>query len=63
MIDLIIVAYLLSAPDQCKPHIMRVPGTMQACARSSLQFIAQWTEDHPGWQIKRIECREFEREA
>jgi len=59
MIELLIIACLSSSPDQCRPHVVPTPGSNLECMMSALQSVAQWAGDHPGWTIKRIECREY----
>lgn len=63
MIELLIIACLSSSPDQCMDHIIPTDGTEIECVMSAMLSVAQWSGDHPGWTVKRIECRPYERAA
>jgi hypothetical protein len=63
MIDLIIVACLLASPAECRDHIVTDVGSVPTCQFSSMLTVAKWAGDHPRWQVKRFQCREFERES
>lgn len=60
MIELVIIACLAG---NCRPHIIPTDGTVVQCAATSIQSVARWAVDNPGWKIMRIECRAYGRDV
>lgn len=56
MIDLIILACLVSAPDQCRSYTAGQGKTLHACQAQAMLTAARWAGDHPAYEIKRIIC-------
>jgi hypothetical protein len=57
MIDLIIIACLLSSPERCHEDIITTDGTLMACQSSSIASVVRWQRSHPEWRVSRMECR------
>lgn len=56
MIDLIIMACLISAPDQCQPHRIPWDGSLFTCGLYGQAEAAKWQNEHPKWRFKRYRC-------
>lgn len=58
MLAIIISACLVADPGICKDY--RVPINqdfdLTKCAMYAPPHFAQWSEEHPGWQVKRWHC-------
>ncbi len=57
--ELIVIACLLSAPDECRPHRLRLTldGMDPAqCLYSSYPRIARWQVMHRKWKVKSWHC-------
>jgi hypothetical protein len=63
MIDLVLLACLISQPNQCREHIISSEGSKAACMQTSIMTLARWAGDHPGWHIEEFRCEEFSRDA
>ncbi|VVT19663.1 hypothetical protein [Rhizobium sp. EC-SD404] len=63
MIDLVVLACLISQPDHCRQHIITAEGSTRACMQSSIMTLARWAGDHPGWHIETFRCEEFGQDA
>jgi len=58
-LEIIIVACLASAPDDCREHRMRLGlqgGDAAQCAYGSPPRVSSWALAHPGWTIKSWRC-------
>ena len=57
--ELIVVACLLSAPEECRTHHLRLTlrgGDPALCVRSSPARIARWQSLHRKWRVKSWSC-------
>lgn len=58
MLAIILSACMANDPGVCKDY--KIPLNVDIdptrCAMDAPPHFAQWTEDHPGWQIKRWRC-------
>lgn len=60
MIEFILVACLSGAPDDCRTETrLLAEMTLIQCMTSTQFLAADWAKDHPGWQVQRHSCREF----
>lgn len=59
MLTIVISACLLSDPNVCKEYKLPLDGDMDTtqCAMFAPPFLANWSNDHPQWQVKRWVCR------
>ncbi len=60
MIELFFVTCLMSAPQTCQERSMtdlEQKGVM-SCLMAAQPQLAQWSEEHPGHQVKRWSCRQ-----
>ena len=58
-IELIIVACLATAPDDCREHRLRLTiqgGDPAGCMYSSPPRVARWLVMHPKWQLRSWRC-------
>jgi hypothetical protein len=56
VIDLIILACLISAPDQCRHYTAGQGETIHACQAQAMVTAALWSSQHPAYEIRRIVC-------
>ncbi len=57
MIELLFVACLASAPDQCENKALQFSDiTPRACMMGAQPQLAQWSNQHPKWIIKGWKC-------
>jgi hypothetical protein len=59
MIELVILACLMSDPTSCQDVPLKFSHdatSMRECAMSSQIEGARWAGDHPEWQIKKMSC-------
>jgi hypothetical protein len=58
MIAIILSACMANQPAVCRDY--RIPLHANAdpthCAAHAPPYFAQWSNEHPGWQIKRWRC-------
>ncbi len=59
MIAIILSACMANDPNVCKDY--KIPlsdqvSDINSCAMDAPPHFAQWSEEHPGWQIKRWRC-------
>ncbi|MEM0922081.1 MAG: hypothetical protein AAGI13_03495 [Pseudomonadota bacterium] len=57
--ELIVIACLLSAPQECREHRLRLTldgGDAGQCMYSSPPRIARWQEMHRKWKVKSWYC-------
>ncbi|MEL7139730.1 MAG: hypothetical protein AAFW01_04135 [Pseudomonadota bacterium] len=57
--ELILVACLLSAPETCKEHRLRLTltgGDAAQCMYSSPPRVARWQVMHQNWKVQRWYC-------
>jgi hypothetical protein len=57
--EIVLTVCLLSQPANCKDE--RIYGVVQTsdafrCALESVQYMAQWMNDHPGYQVVKWRC-------
>ena len=58
MIQLVIVACMLSNPTVCREKAdFDPPPFLMTCVVGALRAAAEWVNEHPGWFVKRTECR------
>lgn len=59
MLAIFITACMISDPNVCKEYKINLSDEVTDtthCAMSAAPHLAPWTEEHPGWQIKRWRC-------
>jgi hypothetical protein len=58
MIELMLIACLLSEPQRCQQHFVPTEASlsMMECIVSGQIRLAQWHQEHPGWFIHRWVC-------
>ncbi len=56
---IILSACLIAEPASCKDFKLGIDGEMDSthCAMYAPPFFAQWSEEHPGWVVKKWQCR------
>lgn len=58
MLSIILSACLVTNPGYCRDF--RIPLDSAAdtrhCAMAAPPYFAQWTEEHPQWQVRRWRC-------
>lgn len=57
------VACLGAAPDRCRTVELPWDGTLMTCMLFGQHAAAAWTNDHPGWALRRGYRCESGREA
>lgn len=58
MIELLFVACLSTAPDECREQsLLYTDVTPMACMMGAQPQLAEWTNQHPGYTIERWKCR------
>jgi hypothetical protein len=58
MMELIFVVCLSSDPTACDRKAMQFSDmSMMACVVCAQPVLAQWTNEHPGWDIQRWVCQ------
>jgi hypothetical protein len=58
-IEIVIVACLAAAPEECREHRLRLTisgGDAAQCLYSSPPRIARWQIMHPAWKLKSWRC-------
>lgn len=60
MMAIILSACLVADPNQCKDFKIPVEVTedmeLGMCTQIAPPYFAQWSEEHPAWQIRRWKC-------
>jgi hypothetical protein len=59
MIELIVIACLVSEPSRCQDVALKYSHeatSMRECAMSGQIEAARWSGDNPDWQVKRMSC-------
>lgn len=60
MIEFILVACLSGTSDDCRTETRLLTDlTLIQCITSSQFLVADWANNHPGWQVQRHSCRVF----
>jgi hypothetical protein len=57
--ELIVIACLLSAPDDCRAHRLRLSlegGNVAHCIYRSPPRVAQWQAMHQNWKVRSWHC-------
>lgn len=60
MIELVLLACLVDSPDRCKDVALTYSAdavTPMQCLMGAQPHIAQWSETHPNWQVRRWSCQ------
>jgi hypothetical protein len=59
MIELVVLACLASAPDQCRNERIGIAEdtSTKACEAASIMEAAKWAGEHPKYVIRGITCR------
>jgi hypothetical protein len=58
MIELIFVACLVSAPEQCENKALQFTDiTPMACMMGAQPQLAQWANQHPKWRVASWKCK------
>ena len=59
MVELLVIACLVSDPTTCQTHDLGAfDGSLNACVMGAIPRVAQWSGDHPKWSTVRIMCVE-----
>jgi hypothetical protein len=57
---LFFVACLSTHPTTCEDKALQfVDISMMACMIGGQPLLAQWVNEHPGWEIERWSCRQI----
>jgi hypothetical protein len=58
MISIVISACLMSDPKVCKDYKIQLgeDAQLDKCAEHAPPYFVPWSEEHPGWQIKKWRC-------
>ena len=58
MMAIILSACLLSDPSVCRDYKIQIQEDVDAvtCALYAAPYFVPWSDEHPGWQIKRWHC-------
>ncbi len=58
MMTIILSACLVSDPGTCRDFRLPIDGYWNTtqCAMYAPPFFARWSNQHPGWEIKRWRC-------
>ena len=57
MIQLVLLACLLKAPDRCESYqVPTEPMTLMMCAVTGQALVVQWAEEHPVWHVRSWRC-------
>lgn len=58
MIELVLTACLLAAPDRCEQRYIEtaLPMSLFECMVTSQQHLVRWREQHPNWRVARWSC-------
>lgn len=56
MIELVILACLISNPTDCRPPRIPFDGGLFQCGIFGQADVAKWQTEHPKWRFKRYRC-------
>lgn len=58
MLAIIVSACLTADPNVCRDYKIQIQEDFdsQTCALHAPPYFVPWSEEHPGWQIKRWRC-------
>lgn len=58
MIELVVLACLMAAPDRCEQQRVATaePLSLMECMVTSQQFLVRWREQNPSWSVRRWSC-------
>ncbi|CAH2605033.1 conserved protein of unknown function [Rhodovastum atsumiense] len=58
LVDLILLACLLTDPGICREHhvLLQSTASLRSCTMQAPAFLAQWSGAHPGWRVVRWHC-------
>ncbi|HMN38582.1 MAG TPA: hypothetical protein PKD49_12860 [Hyphomicrobium sp.] len=58
MLAIILSACLANEPSVCREYKIQLQEQMDtlSCAMYAPPYLVPWSEEHPGWQIKRWRC-------
>ena len=58
MIAILLSACMANDPNVCKDYKIPLSSDVDpsTCAMDAPPHFAQWSEEHPGWQIKKWRC-------
>lgn len=59
MIELVFIACLATAPDHCETKALQFAENISPgrCLMGAQPRLAEWTNTHPNWRVKRWKCR------
>lgn len=61
MMTIILSACLVAEPSKCKdfriPLEVSEPMDVTRCAVQAPPYFAQWSEEHPAWQVRKWRCQ------
>lgn len=61
--DLVLLICLITEPTSCRNESLGAPPAPMACMTAAPAAIAEWSEAHPDWEIRRWRCEPLERRA
>ena len=58
MLAVILSACMVNTPTVCRDYKLPVSAYIDPmrCAMDAPPYFARWSEEHPGWEIKRWRC-------
>lgn len=58
MLAIILLACLAREPNICREYKIQPQEQMDSahCAMNAAPYFVPWSQEHPGWQIKRWHC-------
>lgn len=58
MLFAIVMSVCLKTGDgQCREERIEISGSAMACIVQAQPAVVEWSEDHPGWDVKSWRCR------
>jgi hypothetical protein len=59
MLALVVFACLTATPSECRDHRVPLDAAVDPtrCMLMALPFVAKWADEHPGWEVRKFECR------
>ncbi len=61
MIELAFVVCLSASSTTCESRAMQFSDiSVRACTMGAQPQLAQWVNEHPGWQVRRWTCQPFD---
>lgn len=58
MTELFFLVCLAASPDVCEERALQyLDVSLGACVMQAQPQLARWSEEHPGWAVRRWSCR------